>query len=435
MKQIKINVFAPSTPHSGQKEVLKALDKGERFVLIRAGRKWFKTSLMVSWLFEKALETGLVCPYVAPNRVQAKNIAWDDHISRMLDEFAKVGLPYKKNEVELSISLPNGGKVQLLGVENKEALRGISNWGAIACDEYDDWLEDIFPSIIRPNLITYRAPCLIGGTPKGFRNIYRLEQEGIFKHFHFRTQDNPLLPKDELKQLEAEYKKMGMAYYRQEILADYVKPVGVVYEEWDLEKQFIPIDYDPVLPLHLTFDFGVHDPTAVIWIQRMGGEFRAIDYYEGSDANVEHFVSVIKGKPYKTPDLFTGDPAGKARSIVTGTSPIEEYAKHGINISFQEGVRIPEQIRVAHRYMPSFFISNKLERLRDCLLNYRYPGKKSTVIDQSDEIPLHDEFSHGMRALEYYFVGIEGDADWGKKAEQALEYFQKTDSHIKRKWY
>jgi hypothetical protein len=322
MKQIKINVFAPTEPHEKQKEVLKALDEGERFVLLRAGRKFRKTSLMISWLFEKALETGLNCPYVAPSKVQAKNIVWDDHVQRLLTEFKKKGIPFKTNEVELSVSLPGNAKVQLFGVENKEALRGISNWGAIACDEYDDWQEDIWPLIIRPNLIPNKAPAIIGGTPKGFKNLYRLEEQGIFKPFHYTSHDNPELDSAELSELEAEYKKMGESYYRQEILAKYVKPYGVVYEEWPLSN-YISAPYDPALPLHLSFDFGVNDPTAIIWIQRLGGEFRVIDYYEASDGDVGHFVQVINSKPYKQPDLVTGDPAGKARSMTTATSPIQ----------------------------------------------------------------------------------------------------------------
>ena len=135
----RVNFFSPSSPHDNQQKVLDTLDAGERWVLIRAGRKWRKTSLVISWLFEKALETGLTCPYIAPNRVQAKNIAWDDHVVRILNELLAENIPYKKDEQELSVELPNRGKVQLLGVDNKEALRGISNWGAVGLDEYDDW--------------------------------------------------------------------------------------------------------------------------------------------------------------------------------------------------------------------------------------------------------------------------------------------------------
>jgi hypothetical protein len=423
-----LNLFAPSKPHKGQQEVLDALDSGSRWILLRAGRKWRKTSLIISWLMERAISTGLVCPYIAPNKVQAKKICWDDHIQRILKHFKEIGFPYRTNEVELSVSFPEldkegkivswkGGKVELNGVENKDALRGISNWGAVGGDEYDDWEEDIWPLIIRPNLLTHKAPALIAGTPKGYKNIYNIENpfdtkgnptESIFKCFHFTSYDNPSLDQKELDDMVLEYKAMGMGYFRQEILAEYERPHGTVYEEWS-ENNYQTFDYDPFLPLHLSFDFGVNDPTAILWIQPNNGEFRIIDYYEAADASIEHFVQVIRSKPYKRPDLCTGDAAGKARSITTNTSPIEEYSKLGIFIKTKNGLQIPDQIRITHKYIPSLFLRRgSTERLRECLLNYRYPEKRISAFNQSNELPIHDKWSHGCRALEYYFANIDG---------------------------
>lgn len=408
-REININVFHPTAPHKGQQEVLNALDNGERFVLLRAGRKWRKTSLMISWLFEKAFQTGLSCPYVAPNKVQAKNITWFDHIQRLLNHFREEGLSYKTNEVELSVTLPNNGRVQLFGVENKEALRGISNWGAIACDEYDDWAEDIYPAIIRPNLMTYKAPALIGGTPKGYRNLYRLEHGGIFKPFSFKSHDNPELDPEELQGLIEEYKQMGEDYYRQEILAEYMKPVGIVYGEWDMDMRYKEFDYDPNLPLHLSWDFGVNDPTAILFIQPNGSELRLVDYYEASNADLDHFAQVIAAKPYKTPALETGDIAGRARDLTTGKSPIQMLAKLGHHVRTRPIPDVPTQIRNAHRFISRLYVSKNnpnCERFVECLLNYRYPEKPTTVINQSNEVPIHDEFSHAMRAWEYYCWNI-----------------------------
>jgi hypothetical protein len=403
--QVKVNCFAPSSPHAIQKLVLEELDKGTRWLLIRAGRKWRKTSLIISWLFERALETNLTCPYIAPNRLQAKNICWDDHVQRILNEFTKQGLPFKKNESELSIKLPRG-KVQLLGVDNQEALRGISNWGAVGMDEYDDWAEDIWPTIIRPNLITHKAPAIIAGTPKGYRNMYRLEQSGLFKCFHFTSMDNPDLDKAELEDLKAEYMKMGMGAYRQEILAEYEKPEGTVYEEWNMEKQYIPFDYDSTLPLHLSWDFGVNDPTAVLFIQPNGSELRLVDYYEASDANIKHFTDWIDEKIiYKKPVFESGDIAGRARSLITGKSVIAELRDLGHSIRSMPIPDIETQIRHAHRFIPNLYVSKtnpRCVRFLECILNYRYPKRAETLINQDNEAPIHDEFSHALKAFEYY---------------------------------
>lgn len=403
--EVKVNVFAPTAPHPKQLEVLKALDGGARFVLLRAGRKWRKTSLIVSWLFENAMKTGLTCPYVAPSKIQAKNIAWNDHIQRILDELRIKGVPYRTNEVELSVTLGNGGKIQLFGVENKEGLRGISNWGAIGCDEYDDWDEDIWPTIIRPNLMVHKAPVIIAGTPKGFRNLYRLENSGLFKAFHYQSHDNPDLDPGELEALIEEYKQMGMGYYRQEILAEYEKPQGVVYEEWDMQRQYLDFGYDPNLPVELFWDFGVNDPTAIGFVQPFGNEIRLFDYYEASNANIEHFAQVIASKGYKTPAFEAGDIAGNSKELVSGKSPISELSRLGHHIRTSPIPSIPIQIRNAHKYIPRLYVSKSnpnCERFVHCIVNYRYPEKSTSLVNQDNEKPVHDEYSHAMRGFEYY---------------------------------
>jgi hypothetical protein len=399
VKEVTVNVFYPTRPHAKQLEVLNA---PERFKLLRAGRKFRKTSLMISWLLEGALDTGLPCPYIAPNARQAKNIVWNDHLPRILNHFKERGVPYKTNEVELSVRFPNGGSLQLFGVENKEALRGISNWGRVACDEYDDWAEDIWPLIIRPNLMTHKAPAIIGGTPKGKRGMYRLSQDPTWREFHYTSHDNPDLDAEELDALEREYQSFGEDAYNQEILAMYVKPTGTVYKEWP-ESHGIALDYDPNLPLHVAWDFGVNDPTAMIWIQPHGGETCVIDYYESSDVDIQHFVQVLNSKPYRTPSLHVGDIAGRARNLVTNSSPIDELAKQGIFVATKSIPDIATQIRTAHKIVPGLYVDkHRASRFIDVLNNYKYPAKSEALLNQSNEVPIHDQFSHGARAFEYW---------------------------------
>jgi hypothetical protein len=402
-KLAEFNLFAPSWPHAKQQEVLSSLDSGVRFVMLRAGRKWRKTSLMISWLFEKAMQTELTCAFIAPNRIQAKNIVWDDHIVRITKELTRVGIPFKSNESELSVEISNA-KVQLYGVENKEAMRGISNWGAVCGDEYDDWQEDIWQEIIRPNLITHKAQAIIGGTPKGFHNLWKLEHGKIFKPFHFTSYDNPDLDPEELQALEKEYKEMGMGTYRQEILAEYEKPEGTVYAEWNMDKQYRWFTYDKALPIHITWDFGVNDPTALIIMQPFHYEIRVVDYYEAANADLKHFTDWIDDK-YPKAELETGDIAGRARSLITNKSVVSEARRLGHHIRTMPIPDIDTQIRNAHRYIGRLYVSNanpNTERFVECILNYKYPKKPTTLIDQTNEKPIHDEFSHGMRAFEYY---------------------------------
>lgn len=120
MTSVDLNVFAPGEPHATQWEVL---NDPSRFKVLRAGRKWRKSSLLISWLAAEAYRTRLACPYIAPNRVQAKNIVWRDHMMRLITELKEKGVPHKINESELSVTFPGNGKIQLFGVESGSFTR------------------------------------------------------------------------------------------------------------------------------------------------------------------------------------------------------------------------------------------------------------------------------------------------------------------------
>lgn len=390
-----------------------------KFRVVVTGRRFGKTTLSVWEMLSFALyRPNSRIVYVAPTIKQARDIAWG-----MLKEITRPAWVSEPNEtrLELSIKCVDGGvsQIWLRGAENIESLRGLGIHFLVVDEvaSMTNW-DNIWSEVLRPTLLDTKGQALFIGTPKGFNHFYDLFNvetlDPDFKSFRFTSYDNRTIEglDIELDKIRAEYERnKRMDEFRQEYMAEFVSVSGQVYKAWDFITHFTQVPYDPYLPVHITMDFGVNDPTALIWIQKQGGEFRIIDYYEASNADVGHFVQVIRGKPYREPELVTGDPAGKARSIVTGTSPIDEYARSGIFIRTKDGVRIPEQIRIAHKYMPSLYIDNKLTRLRDCILNYRYPEKKDTAIDQSNEIPYHDEYSHAMRALEYYFVNIDGTMD------------------------
>jgi hypothetical protein len=231
---------------------------------------------------------------------------------------------------------------------------------------------------------------------------YQQDFDDDYKSFHYTSYDNPYIDRDEIEKTK---KEMTDRSFAQEFLAEFNKPQGTVYEEWPLEN-FKEIPYDINLPVHISLDFGINDPTSIIWLQNTGSEYRVIDYYEANNANLDHFVSVVRSKPYKEAELYTGDFAGNARTLTTGTSPIEILNTKGIFVRTKSGIKIPDQIRATHQIIPSLYVDKRAERFRDCLINYRYPEIKDTARNQENEIPIHDEWSHAMRALEYYCVNV-----------------------------
>lgn len=373
-------------------------DDPHRFKVVNVGRRAGKTLVSVIKLIQVASEGNKTCWYVAPTYRQAKNIAWS-----ILKEYMPPKAKAIWNETELKCLLPGvKSEIHLKGADNPDSLRGthidfaIFDEVAFFANWKDTW------QALRPILVDSKAPAWFISTPNGLNHFYQLYniKDPDYTSFHFTTYDNPYVDQLEIDKAKRE---MDELTFRQEFLAEFTRPSGVVYREWPVEN-YKAIDYNPALPLHLTFDWGVNDPTSIIWIQPYKSETRIIDYYEASNASIEHFISVIRSKSYKEPELYTGDPAGKQRTLTTGTSVIDILSQKGIYVRTKDGVTIPEQIRLTHQKIKGLYISDKAQRFRDCVLNYRYPEVNPAIRNQENEVPIHDEYSHGMRAFEYWCV-------------------------------
>ena len=376
-----------------------------RFLVLVTGRQIGKTTGIINDAIKYALKNqNQRIWYVTNDFRQAKRNVWDTLKKYIIKE---MGAQF--NESELKATFPNHSKIELIGVENAESLRG-AVVHRMYLDEYADFPRNIWTKVLRPMLSTTGGSVWFVGTPKGMGNdlydkYFANDPDTTKFKIPAITDGVPTSAYADLKELQQAEATLPKDAFDQEYLAEFTRPSGTVYSDWPLEN-FKEVNYDVNLPIHITMDFGINDPTSIIWIQSNGSEYRIVDYYEASNANLEHFIGVIRSKPYKEPELYTGDVAGNARTLTTGTSPIEILSTKGIHVRTKGGVKIPDQIRATHGLIKSLFVSNQLTRFRDCLLNYRYPEVKETARNQENELPIHDEFSHAMRALEYYAVNI-----------------------------
>jgi len=210
----------------------KIIESNARFKIIRAGRKAGKTILEVEDMaFSATEDKDREIYYIAPTQVQARDIIWGMFRRRL----AKIG---KFNEQRLEIITPTqkGGSslIKLAGWENRENFRGKSAH-KLVFDEVDTMRDFFFCwlDIFRPTLLPTRGPASFIGTPKKENpNLRRLEKEAAndknYRCFYFTSKDNPYLSREELLELENEYKDNRQGY-RQEILAEYVDQTGSLF--------------------------------------------------------------------------------------------------------------------------------------------------------------------------------------------------------------
>lgn len=317
------------------------------------------------------------------------------------------GFQFKKHLTYMSLINPESGNVISGESSNENFSRG-SRRTAILLDEFAFWQNDSAAWGSTADTTKCRIVLTTPGTKPTKAKRLRFGKDG--EKIKVITLPYTLDPRKDAAWLAYEKDRRSNEDFAREILVDWNTSItGRVYDDWQASTRYIPFDYDPNLPLHLSWDFGINDPTAIVFLQPNGSELRVIDYYEASDANIAHFVQYLSSLPYKTPSLETGDIAGNSRELVSGKSPINELARLKHFVRTRSIPNVPVQIRNTHRFIPRLFVSSSnpnCERFKECLENYRYPEKPETLSNQSNEVPIHDEFSHAMRAFEYYCWNI-----------------------------
>src|SRR4029453_10557548 len=144
-------------------------------------------------------------------RNQVKSIAWD-----ALKRIAGVIPGATFNESELRADLPGDRRIQLMGADNPDAIRGVGLDG-VALDEYGHMDPEVYPRVVRPALADRQGWTLFIGTPNGrnaFHTVYqRAEQAADSYAVLYRASESGVLLAEEL---EAARRDMSPDEYAQE---------------------------------------------------------------------------------------------------------------------------------------------------------------------------------------------------------------------------
>jgi hypothetical protein len=205
-------------PRREQAEMHQALEQ-HRFSVLVAHRRMGKTVCVVNHLIAAALTCARrdgYYAYVAPQRNQAKDIAWT-----YLKKFT-ASIPGRTvNETELAIALPNGARIRIYGADNPDALRGIYLDGVVM-DEVAQMKPEVWGEVVRPALSDRKGFAVFIGTPKGMNLFHELYQRSLVTPGWYgriwRVDQTGVIPEEELVAARAE---LSDAQYRQEFLCDF----------------------------------------------------------------------------------------------------------------------------------------------------------------------------------------------------------------------
>ena len=171
-----------------------------------------------------------------------------------------------------------------------------------------------------------------------------------------------------------------------------------------VDRRIGNVPHDENLPVFVAMDLGYGDATAIWWYQFHGAEIRLIDYYENSGEALNHYIKVIKSKPYIIERVFAPHDASSTE-LGSGLTRVQIARQLGIEFTVLPRLSIQEGIdAVRNMINRCWFDEAKCEKGIRALDNYRKEWNES--LGTWRDHPRHDHFSNGADSFRYVAMSL-----------------------------
>jgi len=182
-----------------------------------------------------------------------------------------------------------------------------------------------------------------------------------------------------------------------------------------VNKQIDHVPWEAGFAVHTAWDLGMRDATSIIFFQVIGQTVRIIDCYENSKHGLEHYISVLRDKPY-TYGKHIAPHDIKVRELGSGMTRWEKARQLGVTFVLAPNIALPDGIEAVRSSLSRIWIDERnAARVIEALEHYRQEYDVKRKIYQNK--PLHDQFSHMADALRYMCVALPKTRD-GLSAEE-----------------
>jgi len=239
---------------------------------------------------------------------------------------------------------------------------------------------------------------------------YKDERSGLTRIFiPSRVEDNPYLMKKDptyVKRLEAIEDDVLRKAWREGLWED-IDVEGAYYARWmrDVlnEGRVGYVPYDPKLLVYTAWDIGWNDATAIIFAQFYKKEIRIIDYLEINNTSLVEAIEMVLKKKYVYGGHY-GPHDLNVHEYGTGVTRLSLATQLGFKFSVISRSGLDDGIEAVRLLLPRmFFDTDKTDRIRDCLFNYRqkWSSTANMFIGEADS-----EFNHGADAMRMLALGF-----------------------------
>ena len=202
----------------------------KKIVLVWSRRSG-KTLTLWNHAIYRALQTPGEYHYMFPTFSQARTVIWDNW---EMQACVPQSLVEKKNETMMYYRFKNGSKLQLVGGDNWERLRGTGPIG-VTLDEYSEMKAEVYSTLYGPILLQNKGWLAAGFTPKGQNHSFELYNKAVqnpeeyFVH-KMKASENPYFEKEDLAK---EKERTTEAIYNQEYEVEFLASGIEVFKNVD----------------------------------------------------------------------------------------------------------------------------------------------------------------------------------------------------------
>lgn len=394
----------PFTLYDFQKELIlelkRTLDKKEPLLIVKSRDMGLSWSICAFFTWCAIFKEGFAGTVASRKQSEVDDGTIQSlfgRISFIIDKlplFLCQGYDSKKHRVHMKIENPSANTL-LRGEIGDNIGRG-GRSSMLFLDEF----AFVPRSSIVMEAASQNTDCLVmGSTPCGRGNEFaRIFHDGRIKSLTYKWDRHP-------KKDQAWYEKkkeiMTEEQIAQELDCSFAKSQkGRVYPQFDYEIHTAEDLFDKHIQVEMSWDFGIGDPTAIVFFQRTPTEVRIVDYLEMADSSIDKIMEEIRNKKYNLSSIAYGDPDGAKRDRTTGHS-VFNHLRAQYNITFRTKRELVKNGIMSVRFLlekRKLVVDKKLRYFIDCFENYRFPEKEVG----ENEKPLHDWTSHAMDSMRYF---------------------------------
>ena len=397
-------------PYTPREKMIEFHQRTQRYAFLICHRRYGKTVACIGELVIRALYTNkknAQYAYVCPFRSQAKAVAWQ----YLVDMTQGIATDVKVSE--LSVKLPNGAKIWLSGSDNINALRGLYLDGCVL-DEFAQCRQDLLDAVIQPCLLDRKGWLVIIGTAYGRLNQFyeyyeKSKEDDEWFHADIKVYDSGVIEPEEIERIknavsDAKFEQEFCNNFSAELVGTYY--ASIINKIEQLGQINTEVRWQPDLQVQVAFDIGRDDNTVAWFWQETPHGIQTIDYYTNNGEQAQHYIDVLKDKPYDYSRIHLPHDA-KAKTFATKKSAIEQFidgfSDRETQLNIVPKLSVEDGIEAARQLLKfTHFNADKCYYGIECLRVYR---KKWDEVNQCFmKTPLHDYSSDTSDAFRYMAI-------------------------------